>query len=61
MFLSIVFQIFNTAGNYYKARKNYLNTNVVAQFVRFYPKEWHLLPCMRVEIYGQPVEQFPRK
>ncbi|XP_078354170.1 uncharacterized protein LOC144638790 isoform X2 [Oculina patagonica] len=50
---------FYTAGNYHRAKRNYLNGDVVAQFVRFYPKEWHLSPCMRLEIYGIPAKPFP--
>ncbi|XP_078352789.1 uncharacterized protein LOC144637600 [Oculina patagonica] len=50
---------FYTAGNYHRAKRNYLNGDVVAQFVRFYPKEWHLSPCMRLEIYGIPANPFP--
>ncbi|KAL9951704.1 hypothetical protein ACROYT_G044426 [Oculina patagonica] len=50
---------FYTAGNYHRAKRNYLNGDVVAQFVRFYPKEWHISPCMRLEIYGIPANPFP--
>ena len=55
----IVFQKFTTAGNYYGPKMNSLNGGVVAQFVRFYPEEWQLSPCMRVEIYGEPANPFP--
>jgi len=38
------------------AKRN-LAEPIEALFVRFAPKEWNNLPCMRVEVYGEPTSK----
>lgn len=47
-------KIFQGNSNARDMVKKNLAEPVEALFVRFAPKEWNNLPCMRVEVYGEP-------
>ena len=54
---SLAFQIFEGNTDHFSVKKISLKQPVITRFVRFCPLEWHVSPCMSVEIYGAPATE----
>ncbi|RMX54060.1 hypothetical protein pdam_00013141, partial [Pocillopora damicornis] len=48
-----IFKEFEANSDYNRVQKNLLESGVVTQYVKLRPLEWHRMPCLRLEIYGQ--------
>ena len=46
-----LFQVFPGNSDQNTVVKHFLNTDVMARYVRFYPVTYHNFPCLRVEIF----------